>query len=1588
MPLHSGTRTRLLARVVVASVAASLVVSTMQLPGVKRNVAQAAGVATVDSYASFNGTSQYFTAAHNSTFDFTGNITFSAWIRPSATCFTAGRSCMIINKEESWEFLVNGGELQYAFANSAGAWNYRSTGVTAISGQWQHVSFATNKSTNTITLFVNGKQLFTQTNATNVPNPSKASTQALRIGSRENTSTQNYAGDIDEVRVYNTVRATEALAQADMNTWGPANNTGLVLYYDFNEGAGSALENTVTGAASATHLTAVGSPTWADVKTTTISNNRNLVAFPRSYLTSAGGFTMPTGVTSLDYLVVAGGGGGMARHGGGGGAGGLLTATNYTISSGAILGVAVGGGGKGNNAISTIAATNGANSILSVGGTAVATAVGGGAGNTTGGSGGGSNYLSSYGNGTAGQGNRGGAGGNGNWTCTGSTSGWCGGGGGGAGAVGEDADNGGNNRSGNGGVGLASALLTTSAATTLGIGQVVSSSVFFAGGGAGGTDVGGVAGTGGNGGGASGTVGDGGVVVNGTAATGGGGGGGGYNNSGGNSGGGSGGSGVILLSYALPCTVTTTTLEGGVTQVVLTSPSTEMSCTSSWTSPVGVTMVDAVIVGGGGGGGGGTSDVNGGGGGGGAGGQVKRLRSQAISASTSYSITVGTGGAGGVGSAQGTAANGVAGAASVAFSTTSSGGNAGIGSVYSGAQTTSSGDGGSTLTSAGATQAGGANVWEGAGGGAGAGSPGRDGVDGNSVSYDGLGGNGGNGQLVQWFTGSCTGMFGGGGGGGGAGATGTSGVGGPGGGGAAATFSTAAVAGSSNCGGGGGGGYESASTRNGASGGTGVVMFRYNYSWSARVFATGSVTVSPKSSTNMGLGTSQVQYFTNGEVVTAQLTSTNGNIGVTLSGSATVSAGTNNSTDVTVRGSQTDVNNTLNSATLTTSTQGPGQVTLRITAAAQDQTINGLTFKHSNGHFYANRNFGTGVTRSVGQAAEDARNYVMGGRYAYLATISVAAEDSFILNSVRTSGTEAWIGLADDVLEGTFIADGPDLVGAGRYTNWAGSEPNNSSGVEDYATYNGSNLWNDRAADNSVQYAILELEPTKTKKIFNVNYSIAGNTATTGKASRIETIGAGNPIAVNQFDKSETMTVTVSVTAGSTISLTGITATAGANGSASVTFEGTRDAVNTALSTLTMTPGSSGTSTITVSYRAKGVTVGSYKYNSTTDSFYLLDSTTRTYSAAVTNAEASTFAGVRGFLATVLSNDERLFIKNNVTSTGTWVNGRDEATGGDATVEGQWVMDGNDAYKSFSSESLAIDGSYVAWAGGEPSTATEGCLFTNFNTDFWNDGTCTYPGTSVYEFKPYTVSYAIPVTVTDVGACTTTTSTSGKYTMQQVTPTGHCNWTVPTGVTTIDTFIQGGGGGGGSDGGTGGNGGTSAMVQGRAVSAGNTVNVYVGEGGIGGQWAEFNSLSGEDTFATVGGTTLTAAGGPGGNLGPTSATASASSAGIGFSGGLGGTSCGDGSTVLLAVPAKRGPSCCGVVPVLSTAVVVVVVRLITAHSTLLPQLVFRAAARVVMQIRQQTQQVRLAWRIVVLVAARVVLVMVGVRKVVAAAPEQ
>jgi len=265
-------------------------------------------------------------------------------------------------------------------------------------------------------------------------------------------------------------------------------------------------------------------------------------------------WTVPDGLSSVEYLVVAGGGGGGADNAGGGGAGCMLTGT-ASVAPGQELVITVGAGGaagRGTHPNSTQGG-DGENSSLrlrSAGSeTPVAVAIGGGGGGAgqgsstaqpdlhpgrTGGSGGGGagEYTAGAslvgGSGTPGQGNGGGSG----WGSAGSFYGG-GGGGGGAGAPG---NNGVSRNGADGGDGRAS--------------TITGRSVFFAGGGGGAGDVTTATppwkqGKGGLGGGGD----AGNPAIAGTANTGGGGGGGSYNLR--TTDGAPGGSGIVVLRYTL-----------------------------------------------------------------------------------------------------------------------------------------------------------------------------------------------------------------------------------------------------------------------------------------------------------------------------------------------------------------------------------------------------------------------------------------------------------------------------------------------------------------------------------------------------------------------------------------------------------------------------------------------------------------------------------------------------------------------------------------------------------------------------------------------------------------------------------------------------------------------------------------------------------------------------------------------------------------------------------------------------------------------------------------------------------------------------
>lgn len=259
--------------------------------------------------------------------------------------------------------------------------------------------------------------------------------------------------------------------------------------------------------------------------------------------TSSGTFNVPSGLTTVDVLVVAGGGAGHNNNSGGGGAGGLIYRPGFPVSPGGSVSVTVGNGGVGDNANGAPSSFGSLTAIGGGGGTQWAQGLagnpggsgGGGSGNPTGVSrapgGSGTQSGRPGDSGTYGFGNPGGIGAH---VASGDGGG---GGGGGAGAAGGEAFHPSSRSWGNGGTG--------------GIGRqydISGSNVYYAGGGGGGaggspgpsiTLAPGGQGGGGRGGAAA-------QSQNGlpaTANTGGGGGG------GDNSAPGSGGSGIVIVRY-------------------------------------------------------------------------------------------------------------------------------------------------------------------------------------------------------------------------------------------------------------------------------------------------------------------------------------------------------------------------------------------------------------------------------------------------------------------------------------------------------------------------------------------------------------------------------------------------------------------------------------------------------------------------------------------------------------------------------------------------------------------------------------------------------------------------------------------------------------------------------------------------------------------------------------------------------------------------------------------------------------------------------------------------------------------------------
>jgi hypothetical protein len=211
---------------------------------------------------------------------------------------------------------------------------------------------------------------------------------------------------------------------------------------------------------------------------------------------------------------------------------------------------------------------------------------------------------------------------------------------------------------------------------------------------------------------------------------------------------------------------------------------------------------------------------------------------------------------------------------------------------------------------------------------------------------------------------------------------------------------------------------------------------------------------------------------------------------------------------------------------------------------------------------------------------------------------------------------------------------------------------------------------------------------------------------------------------------------------GTTFNLTtttGLTAASGftlAGNKTRLVVTGTMANINTALASLKINTGSvRGNIVLSV---AATVNPTGFFYNGTNGHFYRPISAGTTYTGARAAALNTTFKGQTGYLVTITSPDEDVFVFNNVPQTNIWFALTDEA------VEGQWRIDAGPEAGTLIKTSNGqftgnIQGQYNNWAPGEPNNAgNEDYAVTKWNGSQWNDLPNNFSCPYVIEYGTWT----------------------------------------------------------------------------------------------------------------------------------------------------------------------------------------------------------------------------------------------------------
>jgi hypothetical protein len=269
-----------------------------------------------NGYFTFNGTNQYASRAHTSIIKPTSAISVEQWLNAddwNAGTSAAYKCALSCTQGGGYSHNIWSGNF-YSYIYAGGKYLIPSASVSDFSG-WHH--FVTTFDGRYAKLFIDGNLANTDDYGSANKIISYAS-NSIFLGAEAGASTSPegyyWQGKIGNTSIYNKALTNDEILQNYNNT---------KLLYNIVE------------------FKSVGSTTW----------------------------TVPTGVTSIEYLVVGGGGGGGNGYdngGGGGGGGGMVLTGTLSVTPGSILNITVGDGGLGGaNLRNDLNGTNGNSSNFS-----------------------------------------------------------------------------------------------------------------------------------------------------------------------------------------------------------------------------------------------------------------------------------------------------------------------------------------------------------------------------------------------------------------------------------------------------------------------------------------------------------------------------------------------------------------------------------------------------------------------------------------------------------------------------------------------------------------------------------------------------------------------------------------------------------------------------------------------------------------------------------------------------------------------------------------------------------------------------------------------------------------------------------------------------------------------------------------------------------------------------------------------------------------------------------------------------------------------------------------------------------------------